>query len=40
MTVSTLLAILRRTKRQAQPRVIVYLEVFAPDDHRAVEVIQ
>lgn len=35
MTVSALLAILRRAKRRSQPRVAISLTVFAPNDDRA-----
>jgi len=37
MTIATLLAILRRARRRDQPRVIVAMDVYGPDDRRAVK---
>lgn len=36
MTVSHFKALLGRIKRQSQPRVVIDLECFGPDDGRAV----
>lgn len=40
MTAAAFLVLIRRIKRQSQPRVVIDLECFGPDDGRVVKIIQ